>query len=65
MTIPQWRVRLAQQPHEALPTRIRVQIGSSFREFGPVDARQIADRLHDLADRIDELERGAKCQSND
>lgn len=35
--IPQWKIRLAQQPHEALPTRIRVQVGSSFRDFGPVD----------------------------
>lgn len=65
MTIPQWRVRLAQQPKEALPTRVRVYIGSSYREFTPEDARQIADRLHDLADRIDELERGAKCPSNE
>lgn len=63
--IPQWKARLAQQPQEALPSRIRVHIGSSFREFGPDEARQIADRLHDLADRIEELERGAKCQSND
>lgn len=63
----QWRIRLAQQPHKALPTQIRVQIGSSFREFGPVDARQIADRLHDLADRIEQLEQEAKCltQSNE
>lgn len=65
MSIPQWKIRLAQQPQEALPSRIRVSIGGLFREFNPGEARQIADRLHDLADRIEELEQGAKCQSND
>lgn len=51
--IPPWRIRLTQRTRSEKSLRICISIGSSYREFTPDDARQIADRLHDLADRID------------
>lgn len=51
--IPPWRIRLTQRTRDEKALRICISIGSSYREFGADDARQIADRLHDLADRVD------------
>ena len=48
-----WRVRFAPNRGTAHPTRIRITIGGTHRDFPPADARAVADRLHDLADTIE------------
>ncbi|MCT1601884.1 hypothetical protein M3E18_03270 [Kocuria sp. p3-SID1433] len=53
MSTPAWRVRFAPARGTENPTQIRVKLGNRFRDFSPADARAIADRLHDLADRIE------------
>lgn len=55
--IPPWRIRLTQRTRSEKALRICISIGSSYREFTPDDARQIADRLHDLADHTEQLQR--------
>lgn len=52
-----WRVRFAPHRGTEHPTNIRITIGATHRDFPPADARAVADRLHDLADRIENDER--------
>ena len=52
-----WRVRYAPNKGSARPTRVRVTIGSEHRDLFPTEARQIADRLHDMCDRIEQDQR--------
>lgn len=52
MTAP-WRVRFAPNKGTAHPGRIRIVIGAAHRDFSPADARAVADRIHDLCDRIE------------
>lgn len=59
---PAWRACFAPQDKgsaEPKPTRIRIRIGNVHRDIPATDARAVADRLHDLCDRIEEWQRDA------
>lgn len=53
MTPLPWRVRFAPHKGTEHPTRLRITIGGTHRDFPAADARAVADRLHDLADQIE------------
>lgn len=57
MIPPRWRVCLAPVSRACRVRRVRVSIGGRFRDFPAADARAVADRIHDVCDRIETQER--------
>lgn len=49
--VPQLRIRQAPPRAPQQPPKVRISIGTTFRDLPLIDARHVADRIHDVCDR--------------
>lgn len=49
--VPQLRIRQAPPRAPEQPPKVRISIGRAFRDLPLIDARHVADRIHDVCDR--------------
>lgn len=49
--VPQLRIRQAPPRAPQQPPKVRISIGTAYRDLPLIDARHVADRIHDVCDR--------------
>lgn len=60
--IPRLRVSTRQEPHTN-KQQVQIAIGDKYRRLCVADARDHADRVHDICDRIEVNERARTTES--